>query len=90
MAQLVEQRPYKAKVGSSSLSGSTPEMPLVCPSVPAMVLSGLFLLATERGATEVVRSTLPYGALLALSRVWERWPARACDSSRASSAPITP
>ena len=23
MAQLVEQRPYKAKVGSSSLSGST-------------------------------------------------------------------
>ena len=41
MAQLVEQRPYKAKVGSSSLSGST-------------VTSGSCLHANESGTLEVM------------------------------------
>lgn len=56
----------------------------------AVLLSGLFFLATERGATEVFRSPLVYGALLALWGAWELRPARASDSSPASSAPIRP
>lgn len=52
----------------------------------AVVLSGVFFLLTERGPTEVFRSTLVYGALLALWGVWEMRP----DSSSARREPITP
>ena len=51
----------------------------------AVLLSGVFFLLSERGPTEVFRSPLVYGALLALWGLWEMRP-----SSSASREPITP
>jgi hypothetical protein len=51
----------------------------------AVLLSGVFYLLSERGPTEVFRSPLVYGALLALWGAWEMRP-----SSSASRDPITP
>ena len=51
----------------------------------AVLLSGVFFLLSERGPTEVFRSPLVYGALLALWGIWEMRP-----SSSASREPITP
>ncbi len=42
----------------------------------AVLLSGVFFLLSERGATDVFRSALVYGALLAAWGVWELRPAR--------------
>jgi hypothetical protein len=42
----------------------------------AVLLSGVFFLLSERGATEVFRSALVYGALLAAWGLWELRPAR--------------
>ena len=60
----------------------------------AVLLSGLFFLASERGAVEVFRSPLVYGALLALWGAWELRPASGSgtpsDSATASREPITP
>jgi hypothetical protein len=42
----------------------------------AVLLSGVFFLLTERGPTEVFRSVLVYGALLAAWGLWELRPAR--------------
>ena len=52
----------------------------------AVLLSGVFFLLSERGPTEVFRSPLVYGALLALWGLWEMRP----DSSSARREPITP
>ena len=41
----------------------------------AVLLSGVFFLLSERGPTEVFRSPLVYGALLALWGLWELRPA---------------
>lgn len=60
MAQLVEQRPYKAKVGSSSLSGST-----VCASagVPGVTSGRLDGMRTRTAALSV----LPLAVILAVT-----------------------
>ncbi len=42
----------------------------------AVLLSGVFFLLSERGATDVFRSSLVYGALLAAWGLWELRPAR--------------
>ena len=55
----------------------------------AVLLSGVFFLLSERGPTEVFRSPLVYGALLALWGAWEMRPIAAASSS-ASREPITP
>lgn len=52
----------------------------------AVLLSGVFFLLTERGPTEIFRSTLVYGALLVLWGIWEMRP----DSAAAIREPITP
>jgi hypothetical protein len=50
----------------------------------AVLLSGVFFLLSERGPTELFRSPLLYGVLLALWGAWEMRP-----SSAASRAPLT-
>ena len=66
-------------------------VPVPAPSVAAAVLlSGIFFLLSERGPTEVFRSPLVYGALLAAWGVWELRPSRSADSASASRSPITP
>lgn len=55
----------------------------------AVLLSGVFFLLSERGPTEVFRSPLVYGALLALWGLWEMRPS-APDSASASREPSTP
>ncbi len=42
----------------------------------AVLLSGVFFLLSERGATDVFRSALVYGVLLAAWGLWELRPAR--------------
>lgn len=57
----------------------------------AVLLSGVFFLLSERGPTEVFRSTLSYVALLALWGLWELRPDRPSEASAAASRePITP
>lgn len=66
-------------------------VPVPAPSVAAAVLlSGLFFLLSERGATEVFRSSLVYGALLAVWGLWELRPSGSDDRAAASRSPSTP
>ena len=48
----------------------------------AVLLSGVFFLLSERGPTEVFRSVLVYGALLAAWGLWELRPARGRPPAR--------
>lgn len=57
----------------------------------AVLLSGVFYLCSERGPTEVFRSPLVYGALLAAWALWELRPDRSSPRSESASRdPITP
>ena len=52
-------------------------IPVPAPSVAAAVLlSGVFFLLSERGPTELFRSTLVYGGLLVAWGLWELLPRR--------------
>src|SRR5687767_3096503 len=76
MAQLVEQRPYKAKVGSSSLSGSTVTPARGLPAAASGRLDGM------RSRTAAL-SALPLLAVLAVSGCTAETPPTAGGSSAA-------